>query len=78
MGLSIDREEFDDGDYAAFAERLKENLIALKALLAQPGFGEGPTTLGAELELSIVDESGYAFPINRAVLARHFDPHLQL
>lgn len=78
MGLSIDRETFNDADHAQFAERLEHNLIALKELLHRPGFGEGPSTLGAELELFIIDQHGRAFPINRAILAKSLDSHLQL
>ncbi len=78
MGLQIDRDHFDDTDYARFTERLQENLAALQELLSRPGFGEGPPTVGAELELFIIDRCGRAFPINRALLAKSFDSHLQL
>ncbi len=78
MGLSIDKEVFDAADHAQFVERLNQSLQALDTLLCRPGFGEGPTTLGAELELSIVDNQGRALPINRALLAHSLDDHLQL
>ncbi len=78
MGLQIDRDHFDDTDYARFAERLQENLGVLRELLSRPGFGEGETTLGAELELFIIDRSGRALPINRALLKKSLDSHLQL
>ena len=38
----------------------------------------GPKTLGAEMELSIVDQEGCAYPINRSVLAGNLDPSFQL
>ena len=78
MGLSIDKEEFDAADHSEFVERLNQSLQALDALLCRPGFGEGPTTLGAELELSIIDPQGRALPINRSLLAQSLDDHLQL
>ncbi len=78
MGLQIDREEFDERDYLRFSERLKENLVELRELLSQPGFGEGPSTLGAELEFFIIDQAGQAFPINRTLLAESLDSRLQL
>lgn len=73
MGILIDREDFSDEDYAAFAARLQEELEALEALIERPGFGVGASSLGAELELFLVDARGYPFPGNRAVLAKTFD-----
>ena len=58
MGLAIDRDHFDPVDYERFEERLEESLLALGRLLERPGFGTGPTTVGAELELFLVDVSG--------------------
>ena len=78
MGLSIDKEEFDATDHSQFVERLNQSLQALEDLLCRPGFGEGPTTLGAELELSIIDYQGRALPINRSLLAQSMDDHIQL
>jgi hypothetical protein len=51
MGTEITREEFDERDYARFRERLEQNLSELGRLLERPGFGVGPLTIGAELEL---------------------------
>jgi len=55
MGTDIDEEEFGEGDYSRFAERLEECLAVLGQLLARRGFGAGPATVGAELELFLVD-----------------------
>jgi gamma-glutamyl:cysteine ligase YbdK (ATP-grasp superfamily) len=76
MGLAIDRESFDEEDHRRFAARLREGLAALEALLAQPGFGEGPATIGAEVELSLVDDAARPLPVNEAVLADCADPRL--
>ena len=65
-------------DYGLFAERLQQSLVVLRDLLDRPGFGDGPKTLGAEMELSIVDQEGCAYPINRSVLAGNLDPSFQL
>jgi len=78
MGLSIDRSSFSEADYAHAAIRLRQNLEALRQLLARPGFGAGPSTLGAELELSIIGPEAEALPLNREVLAAALDPHVQL
>ncbi|NVJ26755.1 MULTISPECIES: glutamate--cysteine ligase [Myxococcus] len=78
MGLAIEQEEFLPEDYARFSQRLAENLEALRALLARPGFGEGPTTIGAELELFLVDSMGFPLPVNQRVLANTEDPRVTL
>jgi gamma-glutamyl:cysteine ligase YbdK (ATP-grasp superfamily) len=78
MGLSIDRSSFTEEEYRHAGVRLRENLDALETLLDRPGFGQGEASLGAELELSIVDDNAQALPLNREVLAQSLDPHLQL
>jgi len=78
MGLEIDRDHFADEEYQRFEERLEDNLRALRDVLARPGFGEGDQTLGAELELHLVDASGRPAPINREVLASAGDPRITL
>ena len=54
MGLSIDRSSFTDEEYIRAEASLRESLYALEALLERPGFGVGESSLGAELEMSIV------------------------
>ena len=57
MGTEIARDAFGTGDYALFRQRLEQNLSELGLLLNRPGFGAGPQTIGAELELFLVDRS---------------------
>jgi hypothetical protein len=78
MGLAIDREQFDQADYLRFERRLDECLLALGRLLERPGFGVGPATVGAELELFLVDGRGRALPRNQAVRAVAADPRVVL
>jgi gamma-glutamyl:cysteine ligase YbdK (ATP-grasp superfamily) len=78
MGLEIDRDHFDEADYARFGSRLRECLDALRAMLARPGFGEGPATIGAELEVDLVDARGRPRPLNREILADAVDPRISL
>lgn len=73
MGLLITRDTFDDRDVACFGERLRRGLGALRELFERPGFGEGETTIGAELELFLVDPVGRPLPHNREVLAQTVD-----
>ncbi|MGB5345959.1 MAG: glutamate-cysteine ligase family protein [Woeseia sp.] len=77
MGLIIDRSEFSEEDYRLAGARLQENLRALQMLFARPEFGRGDSSLGAELEMCIVDEQAQALPLNRQVLADSLDPNLQ-
>ena len=78
MGIEIDRERFDDADYARFTERLEHCLEALAQLLDRPGFGVGPRTIGAELELFLIDEQGRPLAKNQAILEDAGDPRLTL
>ncbi len=78
MGLSIDRDKFEEEDFTRFGQRLTQSLQALKEVIEQPNFGEGPQTIGAELELSIINNQGQAYPINRTLLQCAQDDHLQL
>lgn len=78
MSLDIPREDFSEADYARFSERLEESLHAMASVLVRPGFGAGPATLGAELELTVIDDAGRPLPVNRAVLAAAVDPRISL
>lgn len=78
MGQTIDRDDFSAPDFEQFALRLQQCMTALRALLARPGFGEGETSIGAELELAIVDQQGMPMPLNRRLLADAMEPRLQL
>lgn len=59
---------------ARFRRRLRRCLGVLEDLLADPGFGRGPRTLGAELECSLVGPDVAPFPANDRILARVADP----
>ena len=67
MGREIERERFGGADYERFSERLGVSLAALGELLERPGFGEGPQTVGAELEMALVDGAGRPAGENVAV-----------
>ncbi|MEP4148706.1 MAG: glutamate-cysteine ligase family protein [Halioglobus sp.] len=78
MGIEIDQVEFTSRDFQAFSACLEDNLRALCQLLAQPGFGVGQASLGAELEMYIVDERGYPLYANQEILDDADDPSLTL
>lgn len=78
MGIEISRYEFSEKDYEAFRKRLAENLDALEVLLDAPNFGAGPSTLGAELELYLVNSSGKPLYRNEDMLTLCNDPKVSL
>jgi hypothetical protein len=78
MGTEITREEFAERDYTRFRERLEQCLSDLGRLLARPGFGTGPATIGAELEICLVDDAARPLPRNQAVRALAADPRIAL
>ena len=78
MGLQIDREHFDAADFAAFSTRLNDCLNVLGELIERPGFGAGPFSLGAELEVSIVDRRMRALALDRDKLPQDLDEHITL
>lgn len=78
MGIEIETTEFEEADRRRFQAALEQNLSALADLLAQPGFGVGPASLGAELEMYIVDDQGGALPLNSELHAAAADPQLTL
>ena len=76
MGTGIDKAQFDERDYSRFRERLEECLSGLGQLLERPGFGAGPATVGAELELFLVDGAARPLPHNQAIRAAAADPRV--
>ncbi|MCK7495555.1 MAG: hypothetical protein MZW92_34425 [Comamonadaceae bacterium] len=78
MGIEIDGSSFGEADYRAFGLLLEENLECLQQLLSQPGFGDGPASLGSELELYVVDTAGNPLYANEDILADSGDPTLTL
>src|SRR6266508_2531529 len=77
VGKGIDQETFDQLDYARFQQRLEQCLSTLGRLLQRPGFVVRPATLGAELELFVVDDAAKRLR-NRAVRAAAADPRVNL
>ena len=76
MGLAIDRDTFTHAEFQAFAQRIRKNLATLQDILHSPGFGEGASSIGAELEVYLVDQQGNATGVGPALLAENNDRHL--
>ena len=76
MGVDIDKSTFSESDYSQFQDRLADNLRSLRSVLARPGFGRGQASIGAELELYIIDAEGRPLLINETILEQANDPLL--
>jgi gamma-glutamyl:cysteine ligase YbdK (ATP-grasp superfamily) len=77
MGAPSVSTGFSTRDRRRFVARLECGVQALRELVRRPGFGDGPCTIGAELEVAILDRSGRALAENDAIIAAADDPRLQ-
>ncbi len=78
MGQFIQKTSFSDTDFQAFQNKLHHCLEALEQVLERPGFGQGEPSIGAELELYLLDSDGRPVPENLAVKEAYDDPTLTL
>jgi gamma-glutamyl:cysteine ligase YbdK (ATP-grasp superfamily) len=78
MGIEITKTSFDPEDQRRFRDRLEENLAALRIMMSDPDFGIGPGSLGAELEMYLVDKDGNPLHANQEILEDANDPQLTL
>jgi hypothetical protein len=76
MGLEIDRDRFEPADFARFDARLADCLRALEILLAREGFGAGPASIGAELEVALIGDDARPLPMNVEILQETLDPRM--
>ncbi|GAA5192040.1 glutamate--cysteine ligase [Ferrimonas gelatinilytica] len=76
MGQSVGAAPPTEQEVALFTRQLRQDLDTLGELLQTPGWGEGPATLGAELELYLTDPKQRPKCCNQAILAAADDPHL--
>jgi hypothetical protein len=77
MGTPLVFDGSATSDRRKFVARLERGVRALRELVRRPGFGDGAFTIGAELEVAVVDRSGRALAQNEAILAAADDPRLQ-
>jgi gamma-glutamyl:cysteine ligase YbdK (ATP-grasp superfamily) len=78
MGIEINKTTFVEEDRLQFQHALEGNLGVLAELLAQPGFGCGAKSLGAELEIYIVDQAGFPLHVNQEIHDAAADHQLTL
>src|SRR5690348_5909857 len=68
VGTELRREHFTEAERQLFRQRLHEQLAQLACVLSRPGFGDAPRSLGAELELCLIDREGRAFGISDQIV----------
>ena len=78
LGTNVTHTSYSRDDFQRFDTQLRADLAALGDLLERPDFAEGPASLGAELELSLVDAKGNAKWINTELQTLANDPQLTL
>lgn len=78
MGEQIDERAFTPADHERFAARCREGLRALDLLLRRPGFGDGPASVGVEVEIGLVGPGAEPAPVNAEVAAAAGDDRLEL
>nr|WP_251068331.1 hypothetical protein [Marinobacter sp. C7] len=74
--MSIKTTEFAPEEFERFAAKVRTDLTALSRLLDRPGFGEGESSIGAEVEFYIVNRDLHVQPINTEIAASVQDPQL--
>ncbi len=78
MGQQIETVSFTESEHKTFQSRLLDNLQSLKQVLQRPDFGRGEVSIGAELEMYLVDEQTRPLSLNRTLLERSGHPQLAL
>lgn len=58
MGQFFNKDHFCRQDYIDFNFRLQSQIEKLRSVIEQPGFSAGPSTIGAELEMYLVNGQG--------------------
>lgn len=78
MGIEVNQTSFTQQESLAFKQRLEDNLSALSSLLSDSSFGIGPATIGAELEMYVIDERGQPLHRNQHIMDLSEDPLVTL
>ncbi|WP_436757383.1 glutamate--cysteine ligase [Streptosporangium sp. V21-05] len=78
MGQKVDKDRYSEAEFLRFRGKLAEQLDTLREVLARPGFGTGPATIGAELEMFLITPDGRPLPRNHEVQDAADDDRLTL
>lgn len=76
MGQNLDKDTFTNSDFEQFSLRLQQQIGQLKDVIRQPHFSAGPASVGAELEMYLIDQHQLPTPIIEQVLKKQADKQL--
>ncbi len=68
MGQNFDKDTFTLKDHTIFRQRLQAQIAELYPIINKPGFSSGPATIGAELELYILDKQRLPVALNTQLI----------
>lgn len=68
MGAGVIKDHFTDDDYLEFNGRLEIQLAQLREQLKRPAFHRKLFSVGAELEVYLIDDDGFPAPVNQTLL----------
>ena len=68
MGRDIEEKEYKQADYDEFNRRIHNQVDILKEVIQRPDFGKTPRSIGAELEIYLINEASEVSPVNVELL----------
>ncbi|MCC2616578.1 hypothetical protein LJ739_10025 [Aestuariibacter halophilus] len=77
MGQNFDRDTFSEAERQQFNGRLQAQLAALEDAMQHPQCSADTVSLGAELEMYLVDDNLLPMPVNQEILNHMAHPQLQ-
>lgn len=77
MGQFFQQDSFTEKDNFVFKQRLQQQIQDLRGLLLEPKFSNQSCTMGAELEMYLVNSSGEPAPCNTQLMKLINNPQLQ-
>jgi gamma-glutamyl:cysteine ligase YbdK (ATP-grasp superfamily) len=76
MGTELKTDQFAEGDQLRFKQRLDHQLRVLEEVLRRPDFDRKERSIGAELELSVIDAEGRACAISERLVQEANNPEI--
>lgn len=76
MGQFFDKDSFNEADNREFRSRLQYQIERLRGVIERPGFSAGPASIGAELEMYLVDPFGAPAAKNAQLISMMQHPQL--
>ncbi len=77
MGRDVCEREYSANDYELFNRRIHDQVDILKQVISRPDFGTDPLSIGAELELYLMNRVGDVSPVNVELLDMLKDDQFQ-